>query len=148
MEYLDQVDRDRINNNLKRLDELLSQYNPNTREKASALAFFVFVGIASVAIALVFNETLAGIAVCALLGPFIFGSKANDSSYTENIELANEAYLIVQRCVNIFKYPESTLRHGGYTRIYSEEIYEQFIKHFPIYKNSKLKQVIKLCKEL
>jgi hypothetical protein len=146
MENLNQVDRDIINGNLNTLDELLSQYKPNTTEKVTAYAFLIFVGIASVAISMLFSEILAVIAVCVFVSPFLFGNKANDSSSSENIELASEAFMIVQRCVRIFNYPEGTIRHVGYTRIYDEHIYNEFIKHFPRYKNSYLKQLIKHCK--
>ena len=145
MENLNQVDRDILNDNLKRLDELLSNHNPRSTEKVASFAFLIFVGVASVAIAVVFSEILAFVAVCVFFLPFLFWEKAKDSSSGEDKELASEAFLIVQRCVNIFKYPESTLRYIGYTRIYNEQIYSEFIKHFPRYKTSNLKKIIKHC---
>ncbi len=149
MENLNQADRDEITENLDRLNELLAKYNPNISSKMSGIVYFIFCGIAFIAISLVFNELVGTIALCIFAAPYLFGSKANDSSYDENKALAIEALLIMQRCIKIFNYPpspESTLRYVGYTEKYDESIYENFIKYFPTYKNSNLKQIIKLCK--
>lgn len=143
MQSLNESDRETIIENLKELDELLKQYNPNYSENVSIIVFWGFVGIASVAISLVFNELISIIAVCALV---LSAMKWSKPASNDNKEIASAAYMIVQRCNLIFEYPESTLRHVGYTREYKEEIYREFVDHFPRYKNSNLKQVIKSCK--
>lgn len=150
MKYtLNQADQDEITENLERLNELLKKYNPNISSKVSGIMYFVFCGIAFVAISTLINALIGTISVCVFAAPYLFGNKSKDSSDDINKEVALEALLIMQKCINIIKYPpfpESTLRFVGYTERYDEAIYENFIGYFPEYKNTKLQQLIKLCK--
>ena len=148
MKYeLNQADQDEISENLERLNGILFEYNPQTSKKIFAVIHFILFGIAYVAISLVFNDIIGTIALCVFVLPYLFGSKSKDPFLDANKELALEALLIMQTCVNILRFPaDSTLRHVGYTEKYDDAIYRAFIEYFPQYKNTKLNRLVKLCK--
>lgn len=144
MNGLCQEDRDEINEYLEELNEILSKYQPSTKKMIQAVVCFIFLGIAYVAISVMFNELIGTIALCVLSWPFIFGNKIKDELFEVRKEQAIEALIIMQHCMNIFKYPrEGTLRYVGYSVKYDYTIYKEFVEHFPKYKNTKLKRLIK-----
>lgn len=87
MKYtLNQADQDEITENLERLNELLKKYNPNTSSKVSGIMYFVFCGIAFVAISTLINALIGTISLCVFAAPYLFGNKSRDRSDVINKE--------------------------------------------------------------
>lgn len=164
---LDANDRQFIQEELSNLNNIIFNFFPPPTpifKYILAIAYIIFCGVAYVSISIYISHIVGFIALVVLGGAPLFFTKKKKNKNTKYAipkqsadifftveehltpeqELAREAILIMQRCIRILQYPRnSTLRCVAYTHTDGLNVYRQFIRYFPSYKNKDLKYLMK-----